>query len=446
MSTNETAALLQEGLAAAQAGERAKARELLQRVVEADEGSLQAWLWLSDLVNTLEDRELCLENVLTLDPANDAARESLALVRTQIEATPEIEPVSILPHVETDELRQREARVSVDFSRDELDDPLLCVYCAHLTGERDKSCPNCHRRLYATLLKRDQPVWLWVGWTLGIVDVFYSLGLLLLLTTILAYTISAANFGDRPIETVDVVLAYFGQTGSMSSAAQAALFSVLSREVFFFRLGYAVLTALATFGLLTRRRPFYLLYVASLATSVVSVYFLATLNRTVLGVVGGAATPLQGIVQVALNELLGIFSKLSSAVAGALLLLRGLLVLLMEGDFEKVTERLWCVIDKTVREPSTAFVRAKAHMRRGRWTLAALYLQRAITLQPSIAEYQLALAETYARLKRYPQSLHLLDQAERLQPGAANIDQLRNVINELDRLARDTPPDLAGGL
>ena len=85
-------------------------------------------------------------------------------------------------------------------------------------------------------------------------------------------------------------------------------------------------------------------------------------------------------------------------------------------------------------------------MRHGRWTLAALYLQRAITLQPSVAEYQLALAETYARLKRYPQSLHLLDQAERLQPGAANIDQLRNVINELDRLARDTPPDLAGGL
>ena len=133
-------------------------------------------------------------------------------------------------------------------------------------------------------------------------------------------------------------------------------------------------------------------------------------------------------------------------LAGALLLLRGLLIVLMESDYEKVTERLWCMIENTMREPSTAFVRAKTHMQHDRWTLAALYLQRAITLQPSVAEYQLALAETYARLKRYPQSLHSLDQAERLQPGAAPIDQLRSVISELDQLARYEPPDFAGGL
>ncbi len=446
MNTNDTTTLLQAGLAAAKAGERAKARELLQRVVEVDEGSLQAWLWLSDLVNTLEDREVCLENVLTLDPANDSARDRLALVRAQIEATPEIEPVSILPHVETNELRLREAQVSIDFSDAEFDDPLLCVYCAQPTRDEDKTCLNCHRSLYVTMLKRDKPAWLWVGWTTGIVDVFYSLGLLLLLTTILAYTLSAAGFDSRPIEPADVLMVYFGQSGSISPAAQAALFGVLSREVFFFRLGYAVLTALATFGLLTRRRPFYLLYVASLAASVVSVYFLATLNRTFIVAADGAATLLQGIAQVALNELLGIFANLSSALAGALLLLRGLLVLFMEGDFEKVTERLWCMIDKTVREPSTAFVRAKAHMRHGRWTLAALYLQRAITLQPAVAEYQLALAEAYARLKRYPQSLHVLDQVERLMPDALQTQRLREVIEQLAQRAAAANPDPAGGL
>jgi hypothetical protein len=386
--------------------------------------------------------------VLTIDPTNATARKGLDWVRAQIAATPDIEPVSIFPHVERDELRLREARVSIDFSDAEFDDPLLCVYCAQLTGEADRACPNCHRSLYATMLKREKPAWLWVGWTTGIVDVFYSLGLLLLLTTILAYTISAANFGNRPIETMDVVLAYFGQSNALSSAARAALFSVLSREVFFFRLGYAALTALATFGLLTRRRPFYLLYLASLAASVVSVYLLATLNRTFLSSASGATTPLQGIFQVALNELLGVFSTLSSALAGGLLLLRGLLVLLMEGDFEKVTERLWCVIDKTVRVPGTAFVRARAHIRHGRWTLAALYLQRAITLQPSLTDYQLALAETYARLKRYPQGLHLLDQVERLTPGVVQVQQLRDVITQLARRAArpETNPDPAGGL
>ncbi|MBI5563506.1 MAG: hypothetical protein HY870_01330 [Chloroflexi bacterium] len=446
MSTDETTPLLQAGIAAAKAGERGKARELLQRVVTADESNLQAWLWLSDVVNTLEDQEVCLENVLTLDPNNATARKGLDWIRAQILATPEVEPISIFPHVEMDELRQREARVSIDFSDAEFDDPLLCVYCAQPTRDEDKSCPNCHRSLYATMLKRDKPSWLWVGWTTGIVDVFYSLGLLLLLTTILAYTLSAANFSDRPIETADVVKAYFGLPGAMPRAAQTALFSVLSREVFFFRLGYAVLTVLATFGLLTRRRPFYLLYVASLAASVVSVYFLATLNRAFIVAAGGAVTPLQGIAQVALNELLGMFATLSSALAGALLLLRGLLVLVMEGDFEKITERLWCVIDKTVREPTTAFVRAKTHMRHGRWTLATLYLQRAVTLQPAIADYQLALAEAYARLKRYAQSLHVLDQVERLTPGSLQVKQLREVIEQLAQRTSATRPDLAGGL
>ncbi len=446
MSTDETTTLLQAGIAAAKAGERGKARELLQRVVETDEHNLQAWLWLSDVVNTLEDQEVCLENVLTIDPANATARKGLDWVRAQITATPEIEPISIFPHVEMDELRLAEAKVSIDFSGAEFDDPLLCVYCAHLTREEDKVCPNCHRSLYATMLKREKPAWLWVGWTLGIIEVFYTLGLVLLLTTILAYTVSAANVGNKPIETADVLAVYFGQAGSISKDAQAALFSVLPREVFYFRLGYVAFTAIAVFGLLTRRRAFYLLYVIGLAASVVSVYYWANLNRAPM-VTTGAATPLQGILQVVLNELLGIFTTLSSALAGGLLLVRGLLAVLIEGDFEKVTERLWCVIDKTVREPSTAFVRARAHMQHNRWTLAALYLQRAITLQPSLVEYQVALVETYARLRRYPQSLQLLEQAERLAPDAIQIRQLRDVITQLaQRAAPTTKPDAAGGL
>ena len=447
MSTDETAALLQAGIAAAKAGERGKARELLQRVAEADESNLQAWLWLSDVVNTLEDQEVCLENVLTLDPDNAAARKGLDWVRAQIEATPDIEPISSIPHVETNELRLQEAKVLIDFSDAEFDDPLLCVYCAQLTRDEDKVCPNCHRSLYVTMLKREKPAWLLVGWTLGIIDVFYSAALVLLLTTILAYTLSAAGYGNRPIETADVIAVYFDQAGSLPLAARSAMFNILPREVFFFRLAYVAFTVVATFGLLTRRRVFYLLYVAGLAASVVGVYYWATLNQVPVVAVGGAGTPLQGILQVALNELLGLFSKLAGALAAGLLLLRGLLALLIEGDFEKVTERLWCVIDKTVREPATAFVRAKTHMRHSRWPLAALYLQRAITLQPSIVEYQLALAEVYARLRRYPQSLHLLDQAERLSPDAAHLQQLRDVITQLaQRAALTTQPDPAGEL
>ena len=68
---------LRDGIAAAKAGRRAAARELLTRVVEAHEHSAQAWLWLSGVVETDEDRLVCLDNVLTLDPNNPQARAGL---------------------------------------------------------------------------------------------------------------------------------------------------------------------------------------------------------------------------------------------------------------------------------------------------------------------------------------------------------------------------------
>jgi cytochrome c-type biogenesis protein CcmH/NrfG len=74
-------------------------------------------------------------------------------------------------------------------------------------------------------------------------------------------------------------------------------------------------------------------------------------------------------------------------------------------------------------------------MKREMWTLAALYLQRAMSIQPSTVEYYLALAECYARLGRYPQSLALLDDAGQLQPDSPIIPNLRNVVVELQSRA-----------
>src|SRR5512136_2163148 len=102
MSAEEINLWLTDGIAAAKDGRRAEARELLLRVVNADENNVRAWLWLSGVVKTLEDRERCLENVLTIDPVNEAAQRGLAKVRAEIEATPEIEPESALLHVEAE--------------------------------------------------------------------------------------------------------------------------------------------------------------------------------------------------------------------------------------------------------------------------------------------------------------------------------------------------------
>jgi hypothetical protein len=78
--------LLREGIAAAKSGQRERARDLLLRVVGQDEENVMAWLWLSGVVDSLDDREVCLENILALDPDHDVARKGLAWVRRQKES------------------------------------------------------------------------------------------------------------------------------------------------------------------------------------------------------------------------------------------------------------------------------------------------------------------------------------------------------------------------
>ena len=91
MNPSSIQALLQEGIAAAKlaqqkpipagANPREQAKELLFRVIELDEENVSAWLWLSTVVDTQEERETCLENVLLLDPHNKHAQAGLARLK-----------------------------------------------------------------------------------------------------------------------------------------------------------------------------------------------------------------------------------------------------------------------------------------------------------------------------------------------------------------------------
>lgn len=78
---NQRHPLLVEGIEAAQAGDRAKARRLLTQAIRRNPDSAEAWLWLSDTFNTPEGRAFCLEKVLSIDPANRPARHGLAALR-----------------------------------------------------------------------------------------------------------------------------------------------------------------------------------------------------------------------------------------------------------------------------------------------------------------------------------------------------------------------------
>ncbi len=76
----DTQALLQEAIAAVKAGNKARGRTLLARVLQADPRNEQAWLWMSKVVETDEQWADCLRQVLAINPSNEFAREGLRLL------------------------------------------------------------------------------------------------------------------------------------------------------------------------------------------------------------------------------------------------------------------------------------------------------------------------------------------------------------------------------
>jgi Flp pilus assembly protein TadD len=76
----DTTELLQQGIALAKAGRRDEARTVLMQVVEQDERNESAWLWLSGVVDSDDDKAVALENVLTLNPNNEWARRGLQML------------------------------------------------------------------------------------------------------------------------------------------------------------------------------------------------------------------------------------------------------------------------------------------------------------------------------------------------------------------------------
>lgn len=65
-----TTDLLRQGVEAARTGRKVEARKIFMQVVEVDSRNELAWMWLSGLMDDLEDRIIACENVLTINPEN----------------------------------------------------------------------------------------------------------------------------------------------------------------------------------------------------------------------------------------------------------------------------------------------------------------------------------------------------------------------------------------
>ncbi|MCB9099997.1 MAG: hypothetical protein H6632_10685 [Anaerolineales bacterium] len=68
---------LQEAIQHIRMGNREEGRQILEELLETQEENEDVWLWLTSVVDSDEDREICLENVLALNPNNTVARRGM---------------------------------------------------------------------------------------------------------------------------------------------------------------------------------------------------------------------------------------------------------------------------------------------------------------------------------------------------------------------------------
>lgn len=77
MANQEIHDLLRTAIQAAQRGNKAVAKPILQQVLERDPQNELAWLWLASVVESVSERRACLQRVLSINPDNKRARQAL---------------------------------------------------------------------------------------------------------------------------------------------------------------------------------------------------------------------------------------------------------------------------------------------------------------------------------------------------------------------------------
>jgi tetratricopeptide (TPR) repeat protein len=95
---DSTSTTLTEAIAAARAGNRSEARELLARLLRADSSNVEYWIWMSAVVESPRERKYCLESALRLDPTNRAALRGLAIIGARKPDEAELASTTQIPH------------------------------------------------------------------------------------------------------------------------------------------------------------------------------------------------------------------------------------------------------------------------------------------------------------------------------------------------------------
>ena len=438
MSTYQIEASLKAGITAAKAGRWEQARELLLQVVEVDEQNEQAWLWLSGVVPGDEDRRVCLENVLTINPDNELAQKGLArlgvspdsqeaipdqendelgdtavaeeLHGEEIVVRKEYAPISLAsavlyPESQVKEWRYRDTTVikqapQVAIKQTSSYDDVwgrevdVCAYCAQeIEDEYVIECPQCGRNLMRKEFRYPEPSTnmhlLWI--------LLAALGQLFMIQGIF-----------------DVILTR-SMLGAATSGVLTLIFFGLAAGVYY-RQSWAHLTSIIALCLVL---------LVSLVGAIFEVDLtaldsrLSMIDQTIVRVVG----PLAHTV----GDFLGIFQTATALLALFVAITKA------ASDFDKVDVQLIAKLDKGLNYASDYHAAAKAHAGKGRLATAVLHEQRAVAKAPHQVTYLRFLGLIYANLGFYDRSQDVLETACQFAPTPEKKADLQRLLKSVQQ-------------
>lgn len=401
MSDIET--VLHAGILAAQNGDYANAKAQLMQVIEKDERNEQAWFWLSHAVESVEDKQICLENTLAINPNHTDAQKELATLESALR----LEKMGIVAEPIPREIQEKFDQIEPEFITQssyediwEQDDLTLCPYCVYVLEETDESCPQCKHQLVHWRYTYEKPspnLYVYFVFVLALAQLF---GAQIIYDLLTVENLIWAEMLPRII-----------------------LPAIVCGTSMLFALGVWMRQTWAFYGSLGMCCLLIFFFMVSL---------IAPINFQNLGF-PTMDSSIENVVQ-GLGDVLGTAIRILQM--GASIGVLGYGIFSVAPDFERVFKRETAVLNTRISESSSFYQQGKEYVKEGKWGAAVLHWQRATAMSPQNNLYQRQLGWGYAKLGFYQRSLDVLESALRQTAVPEKQQKTKQLIKQVNKMAQ----------
>lgn len=393
MDSTDVQQLLREGITAIKNGDRLQGRELLLKVVAANDRLEPAWLWLSSVMDEPQDQLVALENALTLNPHNAAAVERARKLREQLGLAPHLPPP---PPKAPEPEPEPEATLPEPLPEEVT---YQCVYCGQPTREADTRCRHCGRSLLV--------MGKWQGKGFQYV--------ILIISGLFAQSAALQMFGA----VISLSLSHGFDPLIPNILSKLPLVPMVLGEFVMRSQGEALNVVLASI-------------VRLVVTLVILLMFYTDMNSA-YGLAIWVLLADMGWGWLAVNQLQWMALGTAQLNAGFAIVMMVICLLAVLNQLG-ARQREFVEVDRTLTNALALYVRGRELARRGKWAAAAVHWDKAAALKPSEATYAKDLASALVRLGRYEHALEALQRGHEFNPGDTDFKPLMETVKRKEKL------------